>query len=353
MSPERKASPRILRVETGWNDAPQWTDDLFVHMLDYHCYTNVPRAWRAIEQKTRFDFYLAWRAKQIAANYDIVWAGSEKVALPMTWLGMPKPFVAILHYPQSPFRAPLLRTMNVAKRWAAVGYVSPTDCDYIINALHIPPARVFPVHQMEMKRFADLPAQTDGPILSLGVAKRDYPTLIAALRGLPDYVTEIFASSRYGDTYNSNLTAAPLPDWIRVREPLSDSAILDKYAHARFVVVPLQVTRHNSAGISVILESGASGKAVIATRTGGVAAYVRDGETGLLVPPGDTDAMRHALETLWNHPALAQEMGKRGREFVLANFHPAIVRQRIREVMLQIHGDAQRAAKNKKTLERR
>lgn len=320
---------------------------MFVHMVDYHSYTNVPRAWRAIEQKTRFDFYLAWRAKQIAANYDIVWAGSEKVALPMTWLGMPKPFVAILHYPQSPFRAPLLRLMRVAKRWAAIGYVAPNDYDFITNVLHIPPARVFSVHQMEMSRFVNMPAQTDGPILSLGVAKRDYPTLIAALRGLPGYETEIFASSRYGDKYKNNLSAAPLPAWIQLCEPLSDSAILDKYMHARFVVVPLQVTMHNSAGISVVLESGASSKAVIATRTGGIAAYVRDGETGLLVSPGDADAMRHALETLWNNPELAQEMGKRGREFVLANFHPANVRQRIREVMLQIYDDTRRAVQDK------
>lgn len=347
MVSEQKSSPRILRVETGWNDPNIWLDDMFVHMLDYHCCANIPRAWRAIEQKTRFDFYLAWRAKQIAADYDIVWAGSDKVALPMTWLGMPKPFVAVLHYPQSPVRAPLLRAMQVGKRWAAVGYVSPADHDYIVNTLQIPSARVFPVHQMEVSRFVNLPAQTDGPILSLGVAKRDYPTLIAALRGLPGFETEIFATSRYGDAYKNNLSAAPLPEWIQLREPLSDSAILDKYAHARFVVVPLQATTHNSAGISVILESGGSGKAVIATRTGGIAGYVRDGETGLLVPPGDTDAMQRALETLWNNPAMAEEMGKRGRDFVLANFHPANVKKRIREVMLEIHADTLRAAQEK------
>jgi rhamnosyl/mannosyltransferase len=35
------------------------------------------------------------------------------------------------------------------------------------------------------------------------------------------------------------------------------------------------------------------------------------GETGLVVPPSDHDALRAAMQTLWNDPQMAQEMGRR------------------------------------------
>jgi len=46
----------------------------------------------------------------------------------------------------------------------------------------------------------------------------------------------------------------------------------------------------------------------------------RDGETGLVVPPSDVEALRHALQTLLSDPALRSAMGKRGRARVVADF---------------------------------
>ena len=62
------------------------------------------------------------------------------------------------------------------------------------------------------------------------------------------------------------------------------------------------------------------GTAVVASSSGGLAEIVRDGETGFLVPPGDSDAFAHALLKTLGDRELAERMGKAGREVALAHF---------------------------------
>jgi glycosyltransferase involved in cell wall biosynthesis len=68
------------------------------------------------------------------------------------------------------------------------------------------------------------------------------------------------------------------------------------------------------------LEAMAAGKAVIATRVGGLAESVIDGVTGILVAPKDARALAGAIAKLVRDPALADEMSRRGRERVLQHF---------------------------------
>jgi glycosyltransferase involved in cell wall biosynthesis len=83
----------------------------------------------------------------------------------------------------------------------------------------------------------------------------------------------------------------------------------------------ISVVTSNSESLSnVILESMASGKPVIATRIGGNPELVREGETGLLVPPQDVHALVHALEILLTRPHLRQEMGQEARRVARADF---------------------------------
>lgn len=62
------------------------------------------------------------------------------------------------------------------------------------------------------------------------------------------------------------------------------------------------------------LEWMAAGRPVIATNVGGIPDLVEHGVTGLLVSPGDADALAKAVEYLVAEPARAEEMGRRGRE---------------------------------------
>jgi glycosyltransferase involved in cell wall biosynthesis len=61
----------------------------------------------------------------------------------------------------------------------------------------------------------------------------------------------------------------------------------------------------------VALEAMAAGRAVVASRIGGLPEVVRDGETGLLVPPNDPVALAAALDALLADPALRSWLGGR------------------------------------------
>lgn len=83
---------------------------------------------------------------------------------------------------------------------------------------------------------------------------------------------------------------------------------------AVLATLDISVVASNSESLSnVILESMAAGRPVIATRVGGNTELVRDGETGLLIPPQDVDALAHAVEKLLTAPGLRQQMGQTAR----------------------------------------
>ena len=70
----------------------------------------------------------------------------------------------------------------------------------------------------------------------------------------------------------------------------------------------------------VLMEALARLKPVVASAVGGVPDIVRDGETGLLVPPGDAAALADAVARLAADPAAARAMAARGRRHVEERF---------------------------------
>jgi len=82
----------------------------------------------------------------------------------------------------------------------------------------------------------------------------------------------------------------------------------------------------------VVLEAMAAGKPVVATAVGGVPELVVHGETGLLVPAGDLDALRRALADLLADPERARRLGETGRERVRASFTAAAASERILKI---------------------
>ena len=88
------------------------------------------------------------------------------------------------------------------------------------------------------------------------------------------------------------------------------------YERSLAVVVP---SRGEGFGM-VALEAMERGRAVVASRVGGLPELVEDGVTGLLVPPGDAAALAAALVELGADPARARALGAAGRERALAEF---------------------------------
>ncbi len=69
------------------------------------------------------------------------------------------------------------------------------------------------------------------------------------------------------------------------------------------------------------LESMAQGVPVLATRVGGVPELVQDGETGILVPPRDAEALADAIRRLAGNTALRRNLGAAARAQVDGAFH--------------------------------
>ena len=72
-------------------------------------------------------------------------------------------------------------------------------------------------------------------------------------------------------------------------------------------------------GLSV-MEAQACGVPVVASRVGGLVEAVKDGETGILVPPRDHLALADALMKILADKHLASRFGLAGREWIMKNF---------------------------------
>ncbi len=78
-------------------------------------------------------------------------------------------------------------------------------------------------------------------------------------------------------------------------------------------------SRNDGFGVTLI-EAMSVGAALVASRAGAAELVVQDGVNGVLMPPGDVEALVAALEPLMRDPAGAAAMGARARNFVVANY---------------------------------
>lgn len=71
---------------------------------------------------------------------------------------------------------------------------------------------------------------------------------------------------------------------------------------------------------TIMLEAMALGKPVIASQVGGVEQIVRDNETGLNIPPSNSDRLSERILELLDDPVRARAIGEAGRQFVQSEF---------------------------------
>jgi alpha-maltose-1-phosphate synthase len=97
---------------------------------------------------------------------------------------------------------------------------------------------------------------------------------------------------------------------------LAKREVIQLLTHATVFACP---SLYEPLGI-VNLEAMACGTAVVGSRVGGVPEVVADGETGLLVPPGDPAALADAINVLLADEHRAAQMGRLGRARAEAEF---------------------------------
>jgi alpha-maltose-1-phosphate synthase len=97
---------------------------------------------------------------------------------------------------------------------------------------------------------------------------------------------------------------------------LAKHEVIQLLTHATVFACP---SLYEPLGI-VNLEAMACGTAVVGSRVGGIPEVVADGETGLLVPPGDPSALAGAINDLLGNEGRAEQMGRLGRARSVAEF---------------------------------
>ncbi|ABS24545.1 glycosyltransferase family 4 protein [Anaeromyxobacter sp. Fw109-5] len=221
-------------------------------------------------------------------------------------------------------RARVLATFsaNVARSLVSDYGVDPA-CVRVVGA----GANVFP---------GAAPRQDDGrTILFVG---RDFP------RKGGHVLAEAFARLRRTEPRARLLVAGPpaappLPVGAHWLGPVELDELPALFAQATVFALP---TLREPFGLA-FLDAMACAVPCVGTAHEAVPEIVGDAETGLLVPPGDADALAEALRRLLAEPERARVMGARGRERVAAGFLWSHVAERLERALLDAissHGKA-------------
>jgi len=184
---------------------------------------------------------------------------------------------------------------------------------------------------VDITRFVPLP-DPDGGTMTVALVSRmlrDKGVLEAAAairrlraRGLPIHLLLVGptdpdnANSLTAETLRS-LAAEPGIDWLG---PVSD--VRTVWRRAAIAVLP---STYGEGVPKALLEAAACGRPLVAADVPGCREAVHPGETGLLVPPHDVDAIADAIAALAADPARRAAMGRAGRALIECHFTDEIV----------------------------
>lgn len=185
-------------------------------------------------------------------------------------------------------------------------------------------------HGVSLQDFEFGAWQQNGRTTILSVAqfqeKKGLPLLIEACRILKNQ-GHTFECCLVGDgpqrTYLECLIEQyNLHDTVKLAGVIFQEKLQDYYRAADILVLPSIIASDGDRdGIPVaLIEAMAIGRPVVSTQVSGIPELVEHGQTGLLVPPGDAEALAEALLTLIRDESLRQQMGRASREKVIRQF---------------------------------
>lgn len=126
--------------------------------------------------------------------------------------------------------------------------------------------------------------------------------------------------------------SVPIPPNVLLLPGWPHDAVMTAWSRCAFAITP---SIWHDPCPTVAMEAMAVGRPVIASRIGGLSDIVKDGETGLLVPPGDVQALRMAMQSLLDDTERRERMGRMAKERV-AEFQAKAVVTRIERVYQEV-----------------
>lgn len=175
------------------------------------------------------------------------------------------------------------------------------------------PSRYPTDRESAIRRELDISPETTVVLFCGGYTQRKGIHEIAeAVDDIPHENVQLVFVGHYGDLRNELIAAlerSPHESY-RVLSGIPPLALRRWFAVADVFMLP----SHAEGRPNTVYEAMASGTAVVGSAVSGIPEQVVDGETGLLIPPGNPDALAGAVTTLVEEPALCERMGERGRE---------------------------------------
>lgn len=201
--------------------------------------------------------------------------------------------------------------------------------DYLI-AEGMPPQRIARVYDgVDLRQYQPKRAEKAGTGVIIGIIgqlgeRKGHLILLDAMRGLIREHADLrlwivgkepaHGAERYADRLREYVARHGLSGHVEFLGFRAD--IPDVLAQIDLLALP---SLQEPFG-KIVIEAMAMEKPVAAARVGGVPEIVEDGRTGLLVPPQDADALRHALDRLIRDPDLRERLGVAGRMRVERHF---------------------------------
>ena len=289
----------------------------------YHDYNALRshRLLRWFEDLSRFDICQALAVAHLAkrGGYDAVVSLSERVGIPLACLLDRRiRHMVIFHHGMSRYKLRMIRVLKLQRRWNLIAAISRAEAEGMRVALGLDDQRVVALHtpvDVDFYRPSQPSTGREAFIQRLGLSHRDYPTLIRAMRRLPHIPCHLRVGSIWVQQRGRHEREA-LPPNVTLQPFVHPSVLRRSYEESRFIIVPIKASTQWSAGCTSVQAAQAMGKPVIATRRPGLSEYLVDGETGILVEPGDDRGMAEAIDMLWNDPQRVVRMGRNAREWI-------------------------------------
>ena len=244
-----------------------------------------------------------WKAEQLGGGYAVSsWCEKEAVesaaAIIAVSDGMRSDVLGT--YPAVP-----ASRVHVIRNGIDTTEYAPDPATDVLERYGVDPARPAVIFVGRITR------QKGVPVLLRAAASLDPAAQLVLCAGQPD--TPELAAEVEGLVAELHAARSGV---IWIPEMLPKRAVIQLLSHATVFACP---SLYEPLGI-VNLEAMACGTAVVGSAVGGIPEVVSDGQTGLLVPPDDPEALAAGLNALVGDPDRAAAMGRAGRERAIAEF---------------------------------
>ncbi len=144
----------------------------------------------------------------------------------------------------------------------------------------------------------------------------EYPEIVLVVAG-GDASDSLVHREKVSECLRTAVAQRGLARHVRHLGRVTDETLVELYNLCDLFILPALDLGGDIEGFGIVcLEAASAGKPVVATRSGGIPDAVADGETGILLPPGDFEAIVQAIRRLVEHPELRRSMGEAARKRV-------------------------------------